>query len=402
MQLQTFRPNGQSNDVMEFNSAQVAAAVTGVQARVFMAKQFPRDEKRAIEVLKGYCEDFNFAIDALYAFPRGETTVMGLSVVFARAAVQQWGNMTSGWEQTGETSDAVLVQGFCWDLQTNATKTYLLSVGKKVMKKVYEKGKYIRTDWVPADERQLRELIARTGSMMERNAVVNSFPAHVTQACLERAKVTVAANSSTPQAIERTINAFKSINVSEQQLEQYAGKQLKKLHSSSPVWTELPVMYRRIKANEMTWNDVMKARYDSMTDYDDNEPEPTTTTQPQQTPNNAPQSAQNQSEPTSAPVTPTPTAPTQQSENLPQTEQPQSATVETQTETVADSGKTGLRQSDFTTDEWTNLSRWLWVGHGVQMAQTAKWVAASSYESKEQLLADAKGAFDAKQTKKGR
>jgi hypothetical protein len=71
MQLQTFRPNGQSNDVMEFNSAQVAAAVTGVQARVFMAKQFPRDEKRAIETLKGYCEDFNFAIDALYAFPRG-------------------------------------------------------------------------------------------------------------------------------------------------------------------------------------------------------------------------------------------------------------------------------------------------------------------------------------------
>jgi hypothetical protein len=36
------------------------------------------------------------------------------------------------------------------------------------------------------------------------------------------------------------------------------------------------------------------------------------------------------------------------------------------------------------------------------MAQTAQWVAACSYESKEQLLADAKAAFDAKQPKKGR
>jgi len=61
MQVQQFRPNGQSNDVQEFNSAGVAAAVTSVQARVFMARQFPRDEQRAAQTLQRYCEEFDGA-----------------------------------------------------------------------------------------------------------------------------------------------------------------------------------------------------------------------------------------------------------------------------------------------------------------------------------------------------
>ena len=401
MQVQQFRPNGQSNDVQEFNSTGVAAAVTGVQARVFMARQFPRDEQRAAETLQRYCESFDFAIDALYAFPRGETTVVGLSVIFARAAVQQWGNMTSGWEQIGETPDSVIVQGFCWDLQTNATKTYSMAVGKKVMKKIWENRKHVGTEWIPADERQLRELVARTGSMMERNAVINSLPLHFVQKCLEKAKVTVAANSSTPQAIERTKQAFANIGVTEQQLEQYAGKPLKKLPSTSPVWTELPVIYRRIKAGELHWNEVLKARYDAMSDYDA-EPEPDT--QPpasQQAPNNPPLSAPVAPDKPTPPVTTPPTAQTQQSENPPQQTNEQTVADNVQTQPEQTDGRKPLTPSDFTTDEWSTLTRQLWVAHKVQPAKTAEWVAG--YDgTKAQLLEDAAVAFEAKNNKKGK
>lgn len=355
----------------------VAAAVAEVQGAMFLARQYPRDQRRAFNVMLNLCESFDFAIDSLYVFPRGSSLVQGLTVVFARAAVQEYGNMFSGWEQTGETDDTLTVQGFCWDLETNSRKVYKVTTGRMVQRKIYDRGKYKETVWEPADERQSREIVAKAGAVVERNAILNSLPLQFVEGCKTVVKTTVSAKASTPAEIEKTVNAFRTLGVNELDLEGFLGKPLKKIPKGSLVWGDLRAIYKTIKDQQATWADYAATGYARQVEQGAAETEPPPPPQ--------------QSDQGPGPTQSTTTEPeTQPAQTGPQPDVSQ-----------APEAPKGLTKDAFTPDEWSILSRNMWVGQKVPPAMVEQWIADSWRDgTKAELMAAAQAAADAKERKK--
>lgn len=104
-----------------------ARAATQVQAAILVARQFPRDEALAKRKMLIACEQIELAEEAFYEYPRGDSTVQGLSIVAACEIAQIWGNLEFGLNELRR--DDVYGQSeqlaFAWDLETNVRPTQL-------------------------------------------------------------------------------------------------------------------------------------------------------------------------------------------------------------------------------------------------------------------------------------
>ena len=67
-----------------------------VQAQMVVAKRFPRNETLSISRVMAACNRLSLAESALYAYPRGGTTVSGPSIRLAESLARSWGNIDFG------------------------------------------------------------------------------------------------------------------------------------------------------------------------------------------------------------------------------------------------------------------------------------------------------------------
>lgn len=93
-----------------------------IKAAVIMAKQFPRNETKALENLLAACSRKSLAHKALYAFPKGNTTVTGPTIRLAEAMAARWGNINFGQIQlhSDEKEGFSSILTYAWDLETNS------------------------------------------------------------------------------------------------------------------------------------------------------------------------------------------------------------------------------------------------------------------------------------------
>ena len=61
-----------------------------------MAKQFPRDEQKAIDRILMECKRPQLAESAEYVFNRGQSEVKGASIRLAEVIARHWGNFECG------------------------------------------------------------------------------------------------------------------------------------------------------------------------------------------------------------------------------------------------------------------------------------------------------------------
>src|SRR5262245_64071597 len=97
-QLET-RGNGQWPVTPPATAQTYAAAMREAQevrAAMQAAHDFPRVQSEAIARILAACKRRGLAEQALYAYPRGNTTVTGPSIRLAEAIAQNWGNMAFG------------------------------------------------------------------------------------------------------------------------------------------------------------------------------------------------------------------------------------------------------------------------------------------------------------------
>jgi len=73
--------------------AMAARTVAEIQAQVFMAKQYPRDENQARARILRACQRPGLASKAIYTYPKGGQRVSGPSIRLAEAMAQAWGNL---------------------------------------------------------------------------------------------------------------------------------------------------------------------------------------------------------------------------------------------------------------------------------------------------------------------
>src|SRR5882672_626568 len=77
-------------------SALMTREAQEVQAAMYVAQQFPRDEIESERRIMQACKRRSLAGEAMYAYPRGGETVTGPSIRLAEVLAQNWGNIDVG------------------------------------------------------------------------------------------------------------------------------------------------------------------------------------------------------------------------------------------------------------------------------------------------------------------
>jgi hypothetical protein len=105
-------------------------AVAEVQAAAIMARQFPRDEQRAIRAMQEACARTAMAKVAFYEYRRGGERVTGPTVKLLQELARIWGNVALGItelsidHQVGESE----MLAYAWDLESNTRVAQIVIV----------------------------------------------------------------------------------------------------------------------------------------------------------------------------------------------------------------------------------------------------------------------------------
>ena len=161
-----------------------------VQAAVFMAKRFPRNENESIARILRACDRIGLATKAVYSYPKGGTNVTGPSVRLAEAMAQAWGNIQSGVVELEQRDGESTCMAYCWDIETNTRECKIFTVKHQISTK---KGMKVLTD-----PREIYELVANQGARRKRACILNIIPGDITELALERCNKTLQGGSRRP------------------------------------------------------------------------------------------------------------------------------------------------------------------------------------------------------------
>ena len=223
-----------------------------VQSAIIIAKRFPRNEDAAFEKLMKSAGRTSFAEDASYSFPRGGSNVEGPSVNLAREAARLWGNVRYGVDIIRDDEESRQIRAWAWDMETN-TRVSVEDDFKKVVQRKDKKSGI--TNWVTADERDLRELTNRRGAIALRGALLQILPKDLIEDAMTRCKQTVQTGAANdPEAArKRLIMAFSELNISPDMLEQKLGHPL--AQCSPAEIADLRKVYKSISDGNSTWSE---------------------------------------------------------------------------------------------------------------------------------------------------
>lgn len=169
-----------------------------IQAMVFMAKQFPRNQIQAADRILNACTRQTLADSAVYSYPRGGQNIEGPSIRLAEVLAQNWGNLDFGIRELSQENGVSTVEAYAWDLETNVRQAKVFQVAHKRMARVGTK--------TLTDPRDIYEMVANQGSRRLRACILSIIPGDIVEAALAQCSITQAASvGATPEEIKETI-----------------------------------------------------------------------------------------------------------------------------------------------------------------------------------------------------
>ena len=194
------------------SSVEGQKGVAEVQARMAIAKRFPRDTVRAMDAIKNSCARKGLAEKAVYVYARGGQDVSGPSIRLAEAMAQQWGNLDYGVFERESTPEGSLVEAFCWDMETNVRVSKVFTVPH--VRHTRNGSKHL------TDPRDVYENMANNAARRLRACILGVIPGDVTEAAVEWCNATLKASCDVgPEAQKRMLETFKKIGVTKEQIE---------------------------------------------------------------------------------------------------------------------------------------------------------------------------------------
>lgn len=185
MQAQEMAPAPQpTNSMLSTREAQE------VQAAVFMAKRFPRNENESLARILRACDRVGLATKAVYSYPKGGTKVSGPSVRLAEAMAQAWGNIQSGVVELEQRDGESTCMAYCWDIETNTRECKIFTVKHAIQTKSGMK--------VLTDPRDIYELVANQGARRKRACILNIIPGDIVDEAVARCNKTLSGNNRRP------------------------------------------------------------------------------------------------------------------------------------------------------------------------------------------------------------
>lgn len=157
--------------------AMAARTVAEIQAQVFMAKQFPRDENQARARILRACQRPGLASKAIYTYPKGGQRVSGPSIRLAEAMAQAWGNLDFNTVILEQRETESVCLSYCWDVETNTRASRSFIVPHKIQTKNGEK--------VLTDPREIYELAANQGARRLRACILSIIPGDIVDEAID-------------------------------------------------------------------------------------------------------------------------------------------------------------------------------------------------------------------------
>lgn len=161
-----------------------------VQAAVFMAKRFPRNENESLARILRACDRVGLATKAFYSYPKGGSQVSGPSVRLAEAMAQAWGNIQSGVVELEQRDGESMCMAYCWDIETNTRECKIFTVKHQISTK---NGMKVLTD-----PRDIYEQVANQGARRKRACILNIIPGDIVDEAVARCNKTLQGNNRRP------------------------------------------------------------------------------------------------------------------------------------------------------------------------------------------------------------
>jgi hypothetical protein len=209
-----------------FAGAPIVAAPTGavaaalmqrevaeVQAMAIMAKQYPRDERAAMDRILNACTRPSLADAATYQYARGGTNITGPSIRLAEELARQWGNIVCGITELARHGNTSECMAYAMDLQTNFRDEKRFQVKHW---RDTQRGGYLVTE-----ERDIYELVANYGARRKRACILTIIPGDVAEEAVKQCALTLSTEVKlTPERIKNMLTAFEEkYGVTKEQVE---------------------------------------------------------------------------------------------------------------------------------------------------------------------------------------
>lgn len=217
-------PFGNSlNTKQDVATAQVVShEVATMQAQIFLAKQFPRDQRQSMDKILTACQRPGLASAAVYSYARGGTNISGPSIRLAEELARNWGNLECGWDELEREGDTSKVRAFAWDKETNVLKTLTFVV------RHYRSTK--NGSYRLKDERDIYELLANQAARRMRNCILALVPGDVVEAAVEQCQKTMITSCEiNAETIRKLVETFEGFGVTKRQIEKRIQRNLESI-----------------------------------------------------------------------------------------------------------------------------------------------------------------------------
>jgi hypothetical protein len=209
-----------------FGNAPVVAAPTGasgqaliqresqeIQARMLVARNFPRDPLRAMDRILNAFTRPTLCEDATYEYARGGTDVSGLSIRAAEVLAQNWGNISCGVAELTRSGGQSECLSYATDLETGFHDEKRFFVRHWRDKKGGKGGPV-------TEERDIYEVIANYGARRKRACILAVIPSDVQEEAIRQVDVTLKTKIDiTPESLKKLIEAFEPFGVTQPMIE---------------------------------------------------------------------------------------------------------------------------------------------------------------------------------------
>lgn len=199
--------------------ANVSRAVAEVQAAMLIARQFPRDEKRACDLIINAFSRVALCEVAQYEYGKGGSEVRGPSIRAVEAIAQRWGNVHSAVDEIEQRPGWSTVRAYAYDAESGFQDSKVFQV---------EHIRHTRSGtYRIEDPREIYEHVANMGARRKRACLLAVIPADVVDVAMSQCDETLHTNAEvTTEAMALMLEKFGAFGVTKEQIEKRIQRRL--------------------------------------------------------------------------------------------------------------------------------------------------------------------------------
>ena len=222
MQFQTMGAVTNKFGATADNSA-MAREMAEIQAKVFMAKTYPRDMEAVKQKILANCSRPEMARSAIYQYPRGGQKVEGPSIRLAEMLALAFGNIESKTEVLDQNVVQSLVKVSAWDYESNrqSSRTFVVRHERDT-----KGGRMTLTD-----NRDIMEMINNIAARNRRACILELIPGDYVELAVNECSRTIQSKLElTQELISDMANGFKEhFGITKEQLEARIGMKVESI-----------------------------------------------------------------------------------------------------------------------------------------------------------------------------